>query len=237
MRATIIFLNFFVVLFFGVFFAYTFVGKKHIESLARDYAISKTVAYVTPLVDSLAENFQKKTVQLLTPEKQKKQIQSQIDSFRRNPDSYLERLAKESSNSASQSKLLEKLAPFRSKALLHLNKKIDALLRDLRIFSGSNFVAGFVALLFAFRSPPKVRALLVWLSFLMFVAVCFASYIYIDDFSFFRILSGGHMGWFYPFLLSYFIIRLFWEGWRGHVLVEQIDEALNQTEVKVKPRP
>lgn len=227
MRLTIIFLNFLAVLFFGVFFAYTFVAKDHIKSLARSYAIVETVAYATPLVDLAQEKFEKNTVQLLTPTKQKKLIQSEFEKYRKNPKAYVSHLANKAEDSAAQSTVFTKLAPFRAKIKTHLDEKLNALLRDLRIFAGSNLVAGSIALLLSLRSPKKVRVLLVWLSFLMFLAVCFASYIYVDDFSFFNILHGHYMGWAYPVLLSYLILRFFWEGWRDHDVINKIDEAIN----------
>lgn len=226
MRPTIIFLNFLIVFFFGVFFAYTFFAKDHLKSLARDYAISRTVSYADPLVKSAEEKFQNPAIQTLTPGKQKKLIQSEFESYRKDPANYLLKLAEKSSSSPSNSKLLGKFVPFKEKILTHFDKKLKSLLTDLRIFAGSNIIAGSIALLFALRSPPRVRALLPWLSFLMFLAVCFASYIYIDGFNFFAILDGSHMGWTYPCILVYFIARLFWELlWSAHDLVDKIDET------------
>lgn len=235
MRPTILFLNFVVVLFFGVFFAYTFVAKAHLKKLGRDYALSQTVSYADPLVDSAEKKFQR--LQKLVPAKQKKIVQAEFDNYRKNPADYIGKLADKSSSSASKAPLLQKFAPFKDKIQIHLDKKLAALLQDLRIFAGSNVIAGAIAFLFAFRSPAKLRSLLVWLSFLMFLAICFASYIYIDDFSFFKILNNFYMGWTYPCLLSYFIVRLFWDGWRGHEFVEKIDQAVNPTDIKTKPNP
>ena len=238
MRATIIFLNFFVVLFFGVFFAYTFVAKDHIKKLAIDYAAQETISYANPLVEAAEAQFSKTTVQALLPKKQKALIQNELDAYRKDPRTYITDLAKKADAPAlPESKFFSKIGSLKNRVQDRLDKNISELLTDLRIFAGSNVVAGFIALMMSFYSPKKVSTLLVWLSFLMFLGVCFTSYLYIDNFSFFDILHGNYLGWLYPSLLAYFILRLFWEGWRMHTLVGQIDEAINPTQIKTKPRP
>ena len=237
MRLTIIILNFIVVLFFGVFLGYTFIAKKHIEQLARDYAIKKTLSYSDPLVEKAQEQFKRPTVQTLVPSKQKAIIQKEFDQYEKEPTQYLLKLTQESPASGPSSKLLAKAISFKKKIKTHLEETLDLLLRDLRIFAISNLIASGTALFLALRSPAQVRTLLIWVSFLVFVSVCYCSYLYIDDLSFFKFLIRSHMGWWYPVFLGSFILKLIQGYGRHHKMVDEIDETVGLTDIQAKPHP
>ena len=51
MRKTALALNTIVVVFFICFLAYTFVARQHVDSLARDFVIEKTLGYSKPVVE------------------------------------------------------------------------------------------------------------------------------------------------------------------------------------------
>ena len=237
MRATIIFLNFVIVLFFGVFLAYTFVAKTHIEKLAITFAISKTRTYADPLFEKAEEKFQHPAAQKLIPSDKKQLIENEILAYQKDPDSYLIQLAQKEKSADHNSGPFNMLYSWKKTVTDYLSETLKVLLRDLRIFASSNLIAGSIALFFALRSPPKIRKLLVWLSFLMFLAICYCSYLYIDDLSFFKLLMRWQMGWSYPGLLFLTVIQLFLRHGDKSDAIDEIDEFVSPTKVKTKPRP
>ncbi|MFM7927869.1 MAG: hypothetical protein ACKO9Q_09180, partial [Pirellula sp.] len=103
----------------------------------------------------------------------------------------------------------EKVASIKTKIRTFYDNTLNSLIRDLRIFSISNLIACLIAFGLAYRSPDEIRKPIVWFSFLMFVAVLYCSYLYIDGLGFFRILFRTHMGWWYAAFLTIMIVALY----------------------------
>lgn len=101
---------------------------------------------------------------------------------------------------------------------------LTALIADLRIFSTSNLFAAIAAFLLAYHSRQGIHRSLVCLSFLLFVAVLYCSYLYIDDLTFFRILFRTHMGWLYPVLLCVVLVGLYLDYGRALRVTEHQSE-------------
>lgn len=194
------------------FFLYTFVAVDHLEGLAREFVTEKTLGYSRPVVDAVEKSLESPLVIKLLPGDHAQSIRREIDSYREDPSSFVRELTG-SVRSGSQPKRLpsvgSKIESFKNEIRSYYDSTLTALILDFRIFSGSNAVAGMLALALALRSPLSVRKCALWFSFLLFAAVLFSSYLYIDGMSFFRILFRSHMGWWYPVSLAFMVAKLF----------------------------
>ena len=126
-----------------------------------------------------------------------------------------ERLRGRRAKNPNQNPVLAKVDALKEKIRTFYDNTLDALVRDLRIFSASNLCASVFAFWFAFRSRTSSQTPVVWFSFLLFASVLFCSYQYIDDLTFYRIIWRTHMGWSYPFLLCVMTVSLFLKYGRG----------------------
>lgn len=185
---------------FLAFFTYTFAARSHLESVARDFVTEKTLQHSRPIIDTVEKALDVPLVAKLVSNDDIKLVRTEIDAYRKDPATYVSDLTGKQIRKP-QGKLgaiAQKAADAKDRIRQFYNKTLTALIVDLRIFSGTNIVAACVALFLVFKSPASVRKPLVVFSLLLFVAVVFCSYLYIDDLSFFRILTSSHMGWWYP---------------------------------------
>jgi hypothetical protein len=214
MRKLTLILNAIVVVFFVLFLAYTFAAKSHIENLARDFVTEKTTAYANPTVAVAEESLESPLIRKLLSEEQINAIRTEIDNFKDNPSAYVSKLTGQGSQDLippNANPLVNKIASLKSRIRMYYDGTLNSLINDLRIFSVSNLLAGLVAIVLAYCSGPSVRKSLVWFSILMFVAVLYCSYMYIDGLSFFRILFRTHMGWWYAIVLLLTVASLYWD--------------------------
>ncbi len=212
MRKTTLTLNSIVVVFFICFLAYTFVARQHLDSLARDFVTEKTLDYSKPVVEVADEALDSPLVKKLLSDDQKTAIRHEIADYRNDPGAYIADLTRQQLRDvpvASANPLIEKVASIKNKIRTFYDNTLNALIADLRIFSISNLIAGLIAFGLAYRSSSDIRKPIVWFSFLMFVAVLYCSYLYVDDLTFFRILFRTHMGWWYAALLCVMIVALY----------------------------
>jgi hypothetical protein len=226
MRKTTLVLNAIVVVFFVSFLAYTLIARQHLETLSRDFITEKTLAYSRPVVEVANESLDSPLAKKLLSDDQKTAIRNEIDEYQNDPAGYVadvtgKRVRDEPRGNGNP--LLEKVASIKTKIRNFYDNTINALLRDLRIFSSSNLVAGLIAFGLAYQSPEKIRKPIVWFSFLMFVAVLYSSYLYIDGLGFFRILFRTHMGWWYAAFLTVMIVALYLDYGRHANATEQCD--------------
>lgn len=211
MRPTVLVFNSIVVVFFVGFLAYTFIARQHLESLARGFVTEKTLAYSELAVGTADEALNSPLAQKLLTDEQATAIRNEIADYRKEPKAYIAALTGQQlldAPKANANPLMAKMASIKSKIRKYYDDTLDALIADLRIFSLSNLVAGLVAFGLAYCSRSKIREPIVWFSLLMFVAVLYCSYMYVDDTTFFRILFRTHMGWWYAVLLFLVIVSL-----------------------------
>ena len=226
MRKTTLVLNAIVIVFFICFLAYTFIARQHLETLSRDFVTEKTLAYSRPIVEVASESLDSPLVNKILSDDQTKAIRAEIADYRNDPVAYISDVTGQQVRDGLEpggNPLVEKVAAIKRKIRTFYDNTLSALLRDLRIFSISNLVAGFLAFGLAYRSSDEIRKPIVWFSFLMFVAVLYCSYMYIDDLSFFRILFRTHMGWWYAAFLSVMIVALYLDYGRRANATEQSD--------------
>lgn len=212
MRTITIVLNSLVAVFFAGFLTYTFVAKAHLESQARRFVTEKTLQYAEPIVEVADQALDTPGVKKFLSDDQQAAIRHEITEYRNDPAVYVADLTREAvrkERNPQRHPLLEKVAAIKDRIRTFYDNTLAALIADLRIFAGSNLCAGVIALGLALCSSAKIRPAIVWFSFLMFVAVLYCSYLYIDDLTFFRILFRTHMGWWYPFLLCVALVSLY----------------------------
>lgn len=139
-------------------------------------------------------------------------IRNEIADYQNDPPSYISDLTRQQVRDiplAKANPLIEKVASIKGKIRAFYDNTLNALIADLRIFSSSNLIAGLIAFGLAYRSSSEIRKPIVWFSFLMFVAVLYCSFLYVDDLTFFRILFRTHMGWWYALFLGVVTVALY----------------------------
>lgn len=213
MRQVTLALNLIVVVFFAGFTAYTFVARQDLEGRARAFVTEKTLAYSAAAVELAEQAIETKLVKAVLSADQEAVIRAEIADYRRNPSAYIADLTRQGkllpAAPPNGNPLLEKVALLKVKIRNYYDDTLDALIRDLRIFSISNLIAGAIALTLPYRSPADIHQPIVWFSFLMFAAVLFCSSMYVNDLNFFRILFRAHAGWTYPVGLGVMVVYLF----------------------------
>lgn len=211
MRKLTLALNTLSAVLFLAFFTYTFVARTHLESIARNFVTEKTLDYSAPIIDTVEKALDVPLVAKLVSKNDIKLARTEIDAYRKAPTTYVADLTGKQIPKP-QGKLgafAQKAADAKNAIRQFYNDTLTALISDLRIFSGTNIVAACVALFLATKSPPSIRQTLIVFSLLLFVAVVFCSYLYINDLSFFRILTSTHMGWWYPAIVSVVAVWLY----------------------------
>lgn len=227
MRNVALVLNSIVVVFFAGFLAYTFFARQHLDNLARGFVTEKTLEYSQPIVEVADAALDSPLVNEILSDEHKIAIKKEINSYKEDPASYVSDLTRKSVDRAPVEKvnpLVEKVASIKDKIRTFYDNTLDALITDLRIFSVSNLIAGTIALVLAFRSSTKIRKPIVWFSFLMFVAVLYCSYLYIDDLTFFRMLFRTHLGWWYSACLCVAIVALYLD-YGHHRIANEVSEV------------
>lgn len=224
MRKTTLVLNLIAVVFFICFLAYTFVARQHLDSHARDFVTEKTLDYSEAVVEVADESLDLPWVKKFLSDDQATTIRNEIADYKNDSSAYVADLTRQHVLAApvvNANPLIEKVASIKNKIRTFYDNTLNALIVDLRIFSVSNLIAGLMALGLAYRSSDDIRKPIVWFSFLMFVAVLYCSYLYIDDLTFFRILFRTHMGWWYAAILCVMIVALYLDYGRHANATEQ----------------
>lgn len=212
MRNTVIALNSIVAVFFVCFLGYTFFARQHLDGLAREFVTQRTLRYSAPIVELADHSLDSPLVQKVLSKEQSAAIRSEITEYRKDPAAYVSDLTRQAVlplKPQNPNPLLAKVASIKERIRTFYDNTLAALIADLRIFSGTNLFAGLVALASAYRSRGQIQRSIVWFSFLMFVAVLYCSYLYVDDLTFFRILFRTHMGWWYPVFLCVVLAGLY----------------------------
>lgn len=240
LRSTTLVLNSIVVVFFVGFLAYTLVAREHLNSLARAFVTEKTVEYSRPLVKAAEDALDAPDAAKMVPRLVDKAIRQELAEYWQDPKAYVADLtrpkARETKAAAPHpllNPLLEKIAAIKDKVRAFYDSTLEALVVDLRIFACSNLAAGLIAFTLAWRSSDPIRRPIVWFSCLMFVAVVYSSWLYVDDLTFFRILLRAHLGWGYAVCLCGMIVAL-WLDYGRH---GQEQTAAEATEGPGRPAP
>lgn len=187
-------------------------ARQHLEGLARVFVTEKTIDYSEPMVEIASESLGTPLVQKMISNEQAAAMRREIEEYQSDPAGYVSDLTRRQGQelpAENGNSLVVKVAAVKEKIRKFYNAMLSDLIRDVRIFSLSNLIAGAIALGLALRSSPAVRQSSVLLSFLIFVAVLYCSYLYVDGLTFFRILFRTRMGLWYPVFLCVMIVALY----------------------------
>jgi len=208
-RTTLIILNLLIAVASGSLFIYTFFARDHIVRLAEDYVITKTVRYVTPAVEKV-EAALNHPLMRLAPARIRDAVQAEVDSFRRDPHAYIRALvAKGAAIERPKHPLAELVVKWKEDIQSYFEDTLASLIRDVRIFAGTNVVAAILAAWIASRASGRWRWRVLALSVLLLAALGLQAYLFIDGLTFFRIITGVRVGWSYPLSVVLTFIFLF----------------------------
>lgn len=219
MRITIMWLNAICAAFFVCLLGYSIFAKQHIEGLAREFVVDKTLEQSAKMV-AVADKavVSPMTMKLLTNE-QKLAIQGELDDYHADPAGYVSDLvsnkleAVEEDSGESENLFLKKVVSLKNRIRSHYKLTLNSLISDFRYLALTNlFAAGFGVVLAMRTIEARPPTLL--FSFILFLAVLYSSYLYVDSLSFFRILVGANVGQWYSLVMVAIIVVLSWEDWR-----------------------
>ncbi len=229
LRRTVLVLNAVSAVFFAVFFGYTFFARGHLDGLARDYVTAKTEQYAAPAVDLAEKAVDSKLAKIALGDERLARIHEEIAEYRRDPASYIATLTGKhmpDEPKAGDNALVAKVAGWKRKVREYYDATLDDLVVDLRIFAGSNLMACMAAIAIIAVARSDRVGHFAWFSFLMFVAVVFCSYMYVDGLNFFSILTRSHLGWWYPVFLAVAVVWLYLDYVRRATDIRIISDAV-----------
>lgn len=204
LRKTSLTLNAIIVAVSLLLFGYTFVAKSHLVAHTRSFVAEKTLSYSKMLVDLMRAGLDAPLSNKLLSESLRTVIAEELATFDSNPSEYILSLTSERDPNFGTGKV----ADFKQKVHSHYQAILEALVRDLRIFSGSNAVAGLFAMCLLLTRQSRDNGKVIAFSFVVFAAVAFSSYSYLEGVSFLRILLNSHLGWWYPVGIMMMIVAL-----------------------------
>ncbi len=197
LRKTSITLNIVVVCVSVFMFAGTFFAKQHLTNHARGFVAERTLAYSRPAVEWVEKGLGSPLAGKLIPPEKKQVIEAELAKYHRDPAAYVA-AATNHEEGGSDAAEAGKVEQFKQKIRNYYRSTLEELVIDLRIFTGSNVVAGLIALVLLlsghFRGVRQVEVF----SLFIFASVAVSSWMYLDGLSFFRMLFKWHLGWSYP---------------------------------------
>ena len=206
--------------FFAVSFVLTFLARDFVTGLAQDFVVDRTQKYADPVVEIADQAVRAPGVKLVLNEEQIQAARKEIAAYRDDSRAYIVKLVAADGNPpvrppGPNAAVEERVLHWKGKVREYFDTTLARLLRDLRIFFGSNGVAAWIAFAAAWWSRPERQRGLLWICVLLLASVAFSTYMYIDEFSYFKILFNSYMGWWYPFVLALTFLGLMIEHGRS----------------------
>jgi hypothetical protein len=190
-------------LLFAGFFAYTFLGREHIRTLATDYIVEKLEPGANKSVQLAETILQTPAINSRLKEEHLQAALAEIDEFHSAPHQYIQSLADPRSpaiNSRAASGIAADLATKINgwkQAIRHsFDRTYERIVIDLRIFGFSNLAAACAAIYLICRFGAHRKIMVICI--LLMVSLAYSIFMYIDQLWFFRILVGSFMGVWYP---------------------------------------
>lgn len=215
-------------LFFGTSFVLTFFARDYLTGLAGDYLAERTQRYAEPFVQTAEEVLETPGVRKALGDERYRVFREEVDEYRRDPRAFIGRLVRPGGlppAAAHNAPLKECVRAWKGKVRDYFGETLGRLLRDLRIFFGSNLVAALLAGGLAWRARGDRLKWLLVLSALLLAAVAYGAYMYVDGLSYFKVLIGAYVGWWYPAVLGITFLGLYLEYGRGESRPAGADSA------------
>jgi hypothetical protein len=201
-RIALVALNLLVATAFAGLFAWTFLARAHVTRLAEDYVIAKTVDHVAPAVEKIDEVLLHPAA-LLAPAAVRAAVQAEVNAFRTDPHGYVRTLvARGAAIEKPKHALAERVFAWKEQARAYFDKTLTSLIRDLRIFFGTNCVAALLAAGLAWRATGRWRWHVLGTSVLLLGVLAVHVYLFLDRLTFFSIIWNAQVGWSYPLFLA-----------------------------------
>lgn len=177
---------------------------------AQDIALEKTRSYLAPVIPAAEKLLKQPLLTKAIPPALTGKIEKEIANYQESPDAWLLGIAAGTRARAKEFDFPEVKNPLARKSLdflthrltgarKHFKKSFDNLMRDLRIFSGTNLTVFLIAagLCFTARTPQSRRWLAVW-SALLLTTTILSIFLYAGQGWAWNILTNRYPGWAYP---------------------------------------
>jgi hypothetical protein len=217
MRTALLVLSAAAAVFFAASFALTFLARGYITGLAADFVIDRTRRVTEPAVAAAEAGLRAPMADQLLGAEVTRTVRDEVADYRSDPRDYIARMVAggcqagegPAAEAGPAAPLKDRVTGWKRRVCEHFDHTLGRLLLDLRIFSGSNLAAALLAAWFAFRARPGEGGRLAVVAGLLLASVAYGAYMYVDGFTYFRILFGTYLGWWYPALLGITFLGLF----------------------------
>lgn len=186
---------------FLVLFVLTFAIRQYIDDEARSFAQDKTEVYATPLVADAQDLLKHDLVQQVLPEDVIEAAHHETVAYQADPAGYVAALVHPNAQPGPVPAGVphgETILGWKHAVRDYYNRVLNGLFRDLRIFTGTNVVAAWLAAFLVWCPATRRKRVGVVLSIVLLVALAYNAWMYIDSAWFFRILFNAYLGWWYP---------------------------------------
>lgn len=186
---------------------YTFFAKSHLVEHTRAFVTEKTLEHSKKMIGLMRSGMDSPLYQKLLSEERRAVIEDELKLYDADPVEYVAKLTSAKKSSFGTGKVAE----FKESVQKYYQSTLDELVRDLRIFAGSNLVAAVFAIFLLLNQKLSQNRKLVAFSLFVFVAVAFSSYSYLEGVSFIRVMLKNHLGLWYPVTILIMILSLVFE--------------------------
>lgn len=217
MRVALLVVSGCVAIFFLASLVLTFFARGYITALAGDFVTVRTQRFADPAVELAEQALLAPGIKQLLDDEAIQTARREIADYRRDPQAYIgrlvagERLQAPAAAQGPDAPLRERVLRWKVRIREYFERTLDRLVRDLRIFSGSNLVFALLAAGCALRCGERKVSWLLVVAGLLLASVAYSAYMYADSFTYFRILFSTYLGWWYPVLLGITFLGLYLE--------------------------
>lgn len=201
---------------FFVLFVTTYAARAYIDEKARSYAQEKTEAHATPLVADAQSLLDGELAQRLLPEDVIEAAHHETVVYQDDPAGYVAQLVAKDTKPApvpADVPFAETIYGWKHAVRDYYHRVLGGLIRELRIFTGTNVVAACVAACLVWFPSTRHKRGAAVLSAVLLIALAYNAWIYIDSSWFFRILFNAYLGWWYPIGIALTVVAIL-RDWR-----------------------
>lgn len=212
MRTALLTVSGLAAVFFAASVLLTFLARNYLTGLARDFVIDRTQKYADAAVAVAEQALAAPGIRLVLDEETFQVARREVAAYRTDPRAYVADLVAAGPPPAvppgPNAAVLDRVLHWKARVRTHFDATLGRLLRDLRIFFGSNLAAAVAAFATAWWGRPDRRRGLLVVCGLLLASVAFSAYMYVDHFSYFKVLFNSYMGWWYPVVLAMTFLSL-----------------------------
>jgi len=212
---------------FFVLFVTTFVARAYIDDKARDFAQEKTEEHATPLVGDAQGLLDGELAQRFLPEDVIEAARHETVVYQDDPAGYVAQLVSEDATPApvpSDVPFAETIFGWKHAVRDYYHKVLGGLIRELRIFTGTNVLAAWVAAFLVWFPATRHKRGAAVLSIVLLIALAYNAWMYIDSSWFFRILLNAYLGWWYPVGIALTVVAIL-RDWRWLIEKQDVEHA------------